>query len=254
MHNMKNVVLMFLIIMLSFAIVPEVSAVACDDAEPAESGLNKSFNSSDLPILDERSHEVFQGHDDAVDNSYSNNNQTSLSEVSKETHENKNLYEMGYGMPLGQKSHGVESQNSQGNDDGKNAEICEKSSEIHNNVCLHHSSSEKSITPKFREIRFGEVCNNVTSQVTDVENALFSLVDAFTFNNGDPDMFNMDLHFQNIISNNFLSLKENISILENRLPEFSGAIPKSQINDFLLNMHSGQNTHPFPNIMFYNKD
>lgn len=36
----KNIVLVFLIIMLSFAIVSEVSAVEIDDAEPPESGLN----------------------------------------------------------------------------------------------------------------------------------------------------------------------------------------------------------------------
>ena len=42
---------MFLIVMLSFAIISEVSAVAIDEAEPGESGLNESdgsFNSSDL--------------------------------------------------------------------------------------------------------------------------------------------------------------------------------------------------------------
>ena len=53
MHNRKNVVLMFLIIMLSFAMVSEVSAVALDDADPSESrlnGLKESFNSPDPQI------------------------------------------------------------------------------------------------------------------------------------------------------------------------------------------------------------
>ena len=40
MHNRKNVVLMFLIIMLSFAKIIEVSAEPNDDAEIGESGLN----------------------------------------------------------------------------------------------------------------------------------------------------------------------------------------------------------------------
>ena len=57
MHNGKNIVLMFLIVMLSFAVVREVSAIAVDEAEPAESGLNESeesFNSSNLQIHCER--------------------------------------------------------------------------------------------------------------------------------------------------------------------------------------------------------
>ena len=60
MHNRKNVVLMFLIIMLSFAMVSEVSALALDDAEPAESrlnGLQESFNARPANIC-ERFHEV----------------------------------------------------------------------------------------------------------------------------------------------------------------------------------------------------
>lgn len=44
MHNRKNIVLMFLIIMFSFATVSEVSAVEIDDAEPCDSGLNGLFN------------------------------------------------------------------------------------------------------------------------------------------------------------------------------------------------------------------
>ncbi len=44
MHSRKNIVLMFLIIMLSFANVSEVSAISIDDAEPAESGLIGLFN------------------------------------------------------------------------------------------------------------------------------------------------------------------------------------------------------------------
>lgn len=60
---------MFLIIMLSFAKVSEVSAIAIDDAEPAESGLNGLFNPE---ILCER----FQNIQDLND-SDSNNNQTS---------------------------------------------------------------------------------------------------------------------------------------------------------------------------------
>ena len=44
MHSRKNIVLMFLIIMLAFAKVPEVSAISIDDAEPAESGLIGLFN------------------------------------------------------------------------------------------------------------------------------------------------------------------------------------------------------------------
>ena len=51
---------MFLIIMLSFAMVSEVSALALDDAEPAESrlnGLQESFNARPTNIC-ERFHEV----------------------------------------------------------------------------------------------------------------------------------------------------------------------------------------------------
>lgn len=40
MHNRKNIVLMFLIIMLSFARSINVSVETNDDAEIAESGLN----------------------------------------------------------------------------------------------------------------------------------------------------------------------------------------------------------------------
>ena len=40
MHNRKNIVLMFLIIMLSFANTIEVSAETNDDADVGESGLN----------------------------------------------------------------------------------------------------------------------------------------------------------------------------------------------------------------------
>lgn len=50
MHKGKNIVLMFLIVMLSFAVISEVSAPAIDEVEPGESGLNeshRSFNSSD---------------------------------------------------------------------------------------------------------------------------------------------------------------------------------------------------------------
>ena len=114
MHNKRNIVLLFLIIMLSFAIVSEVSAVAVDEAEPAESGLNEeygSFHSSDPQIPSERFHEVSQGSfDDSVDAPHSDNNQNSLRPVPGGTNENMNLYEQ---MPLEQISPDAESQKPQ---------------------------------------------------------------------------------------------------------------------------------------------
>ena len=43
MHNRKNIVLMFLIIMLSFVKLANVSTEINDDAEIGESGLNALF-------------------------------------------------------------------------------------------------------------------------------------------------------------------------------------------------------------------
>lgn len=93
-HNKKNVVLMFLIVMLSFAIVSEVSAISLDDAEPDESGLDVKIHSPDSKMPGERFIEVSHVPvEDAIDISHSNNNQTPLNDVYNNTDGNKNLYE-----------------------------------------------------------------------------------------------------------------------------------------------------------------
>ncbi|WP_407381567.1 hypothetical protein [Methanobrevibacter sp.] len=85
---------MFLIVMLSFAIVSEVSAISVDDAEPGESGLNVENHSTDLKIPSERSVDV--GHE-SVENdndiSHLNNNQTPFKDVYNKTNNHKTLYE-----------------------------------------------------------------------------------------------------------------------------------------------------------------
>lgn len=83
---------MFLIVMLSFAIVSEVSAAALDDAEADESGLKVPFESADSA---ETSGERFGGVpvEYSMDGSHSHNDQTSFGDVPLER-ENKNLYEL----------------------------------------------------------------------------------------------------------------------------------------------------------------
>ena len=78
---------MFLIVMLSFAIVSEVSAAAVDDAEPGESGLNADIHPTDSHSPGER----LSVED--VNTSHSNNDQTSQGIVPVKTPEQKILYE-----------------------------------------------------------------------------------------------------------------------------------------------------------------
>lgn len=82
---------MFLIIMLSFAIISKVSAAPSDDAEPCESGLNvavKSVNSTETGMHGEGSFLA-----SSVPVNHSGNNQTSLRNAAFAENENKNFYE-----------------------------------------------------------------------------------------------------------------------------------------------------------------
>lgn len=85
---------MFLIVMLSFAIVSEVSAISLEDAEPDESGLDVKFHSADSKIHSERLIEVsHEPVEESNDISHSNSNQTPLKDVYNNIPVNKNLYE-----------------------------------------------------------------------------------------------------------------------------------------------------------------
>ncbi len=85
---------MFLIVMLSFAIVSEVSAISVDDAEPGESGLDVGNHSADLKMPGERpletDHKFVEYNNTDL---HSNNSQTPLEDVYNKTDDYTNLYE-----------------------------------------------------------------------------------------------------------------------------------------------------------------
>ena len=99
MHNKKNVVVMFLLIMLSFAIISEVSAVS--DAEADGTGSDLSINSVDRTNHDNAGERFddrgMQNHDnDYVDDFKSHNGQNSFNQSSNDfgdKNRNENLYE-----------------------------------------------------------------------------------------------------------------------------------------------------------------
>jgi len=99
MHNKKNVIVMFLLIMLSFAIISEVSAVS--DAEADGTGSNLSINSVNRTNHDNAGERFddkgMQNHDnDYVDYFKSHNGQNSFNQSSNDfgdKNRNENLYE-----------------------------------------------------------------------------------------------------------------------------------------------------------------
>lgn len=98
MHNKRNVVVMFLLIMLSFAIITEVSAHG--DAEIDGTKSDQSMMSVDMPKhvdAGERFNENMQNHVDA-DDFQSHNEQKSFNKTPADSGDNKrneNLYEHG---------------------------------------------------------------------------------------------------------------------------------------------------------------
>ena len=95
MHNKRNVIVMFLLIMLSFAIITEVSAQG--DAEIDGTGSDQSMISVDMPKHDdagERFNENMQNH--AEDDFQSHNEQKSFNKTPDnpgDNNRNENLYE-----------------------------------------------------------------------------------------------------------------------------------------------------------------
>ncbi len=280
MNTRQNVILMFLIVMLSFAIVSEVSAVALDDAEPGESGLNGpngSFNSSGPQFPDERLHKVSDGPvDDTLDNPHSNN-QSSLKDVSFETFKNMNLYEHSH-----EKSHdaGIQDNDNRKYFDGKDLRQGEimrpdlRFDETHAPGFVDNKSCEvisditselvgmDNISSAFKNDRKGNFNNLPFNSVLPPENMSFDIVfEYFEFNQkGDLDQFNMDLLSKNKTPNklnSFLIHKKDISMLKNESAIIDDAIPTNSqfpLYDFLPEInrtHSFENTH-FPNLKNHN--
>lgn len=96
MNNKRNVIVMFLFVMLSFAIISEVSAVS--DAEADGTGLNIPKESVDMinhDIASERNDKFMQNHD--MEKFESHNKQNSFNKspglIGDKNIENKNFYE-----------------------------------------------------------------------------------------------------------------------------------------------------------------
>ena len=280
MNTRQNVILMFLIVMLSFAIVSEVSAVALDDAEPGESGLNGpngSFNSSGPQFPDERLHKVSNGPvDDTLDNPHSNN-QSSLKDVSHETFENMNLYEH-----IHEKSHdeGIQDIDNRKYFDGKDFMQGEKMrpdlrfDETHAPGFVDNETSEvisditseligmDNISSAFKNDRKGNFNNSPFNGVLPPENMSSDIVfNHFEFDQkADLSQFNMDLLSKNKTPNkfnSFLTYEKDISMLKNESAIINDAIPTNSqfpLYDFLPEIYRTQcfeNTH-FPDLKNHN--
>ncbi|MBE6505662.1 MAG: hypothetical protein E7Z73_07995 [Methanobrevibacter millerae] len=268
MNKRQNIVLMFLIVMLSFAIISEVSAVALDDVETGESGLNGpdgSFNSAGPQIPSERLHKVSDG---PVGDPHSNN-QTSLNDVSYETDEHMNLYEQNH-----EKSH------DSGIQDIGNKGDFSQGEKIHPD-----SRFDETAAPGFVDNRSCEVIGDITSELIGMDNisSAFKNDRKGNFNNlpfngllppenisydvvfnhfefkekVDLDNFNMDLPFENKTPNklnSFLTHNKDIPIFENESARVNDAIPANSHLDFLPEINETQgfeNTH-FPNSNIHN--
>ncbi len=103
MNNKRNVIVMFLFVMLSFAIISEVSAVS--DAEADGTGLDLPIKSVDMTnhdIAGESNNKFMQNHDnDYMDDLKSHNEQNSFNnspQLGDKDIENKNFYEHENGM------------------------------------------------------------------------------------------------------------------------------------------------------------
>lgn len=268
MNKRQNIVLMFLIVMLSFAIVSEVSAVALDDAEIGESGLNGpdgSFNSTGQEIPSERLHKVSDG---PVGDPHSNNNQTSLNDVSYETDEHMNLYE----LKNHEKSHDSGIQDIDNKRDFRQGEkmrpdlrfdetaapgfVDNESSEVISDITSELIGMDN-ISSAFKNDRKGNFNRLPFNGVLPPEN--ISYANHFEFNEKvDLDNFNMDLSPKNTTPNklnSFLTHKKDISISKNESARVNDAIPANSQIDFLPEINKTQgfeNTH-FPNSNIHNR-
>ena len=270
MNKKQNIVLIFLIFMLSFAIVSEVSAVALDDAEAGESGLNGpdgSFNSAGPHIPSERVHEMSDG---PVGDPHSNNNQTSLNDVSYETDEHFNLYEQNH-----EKSHDSGIQDIDNKRDFRQGEkmrpdlrfdetaapgfVDNESSEVISDVTSELIGMDN-ISSAFKNDRKGKFNNLPFNGVLPPENISYDIVkNHFEFKDeGDLNHFDMDLSFKNTTSNksnSFLTHRKDISVFKNKSAKINDAIPANSQLDFLPEINKTQsfeNTH-FPNSNIHNR-
>lgn len=278
MINRQNIILMFLIVMLSFAMVTEVSAVESDDAEPGESCLNGphgSFNSYGPPIPSERLDEVSYGsNDDTLNNPHSNNSKTSIGDVPSGTDENMNLYESSHDETHELEGHNIDEIITFDGKDIKEGEIMnphlrfnefnpprpvyrqslegisEFTSQLigANNLSVAFKNNRRgylNILPEFNGVLPQEIPNDI-------------IVENFDFK-GDFNQFDGDLFSENITPNKLNSFlpnnMENISLLNIELPEINDAIPTySLLNDFLPEINEMQglkHTH-FPNSNIHN--
>jgi hypothetical protein len=269
----KNIVLIFLIIMLSFAIVSEVSAVEIDDAEPPESGLNgphRLFNPAGPQMPSERFHEASNGSVGyTINNHNSNINRTSLSDVPSGTAEHKNLYEYdnhenshdldgqkNTDFPIKEKSHNI---NSSEDFVENNMDHGEKMKDA------PKQDFDRTMPRELVENQFSEGIDEITSELIGMESAsvafknlrrdafdspsefngvlpqelpkgiVFEYTFSLTDEFGGLDSIGGDLSYKNITPD-FLTLIDDISLSDTELPIVDDATPEnSQLNNnFLL--------------------
>lgn len=269
----KNIVLIFLIIMLSFAIVSEVSAVEIDDAEPPESGLNgphRLFNPAGPQMPSERFHEASNGSVGyTINNHNSNINRTSLSDVPSGTAEHKNLYEYdnhenshdldgqkNTDFPIKEKSHNINSSEAFGENNMDHGEKMKDAPK---------QDFDRTMPRELVENQFSEGIDEITSELIGMESAsvafknlrrdafdspsefngvlpqelpkgiVFEYTFSLTDEFGGLDSIGGDLSYKNITPD-FLTLIDDISLSDTELPIVDDATPgNSQLNNnFLL--------------------
>lgn len=269
----KNIVLVFLIIMLSFAIVSEVSAVEIDDAEPPESGLNgphRLFNPAGPQMPSERFHEASNGSVGyTINNHNSNINRTSLSDVPSGTAEHKNLYEYdnhenshdldgqkNTDFPIKEKSHNINSSEAFGENNMDHGEKMKDAPK---------QDFDRTMPRELVENQFSEGIDEITSELIGMESAsvafknlrrdafdspsefngvlpqelpkgiVFEYTFSLTDEFGGLDSIGGDLSYKNITPD-FLTLIDDISLSDTELPIVDDATPEnSQLNNnFLL--------------------
>ena len=269
----KNIVLIFLIIMLSFAIVSEVSAVEIDDAEPPESGLNgphRLFNPAGPQMPSERFHEASNGSVGyTINNHNSNINRTSLSDVPSGTAEHKNLYEYdnhenshdldgqkNTDFPIKEKSHNINSSEAFGENNMNHGEKMKDAPK---------QDFDRTMPRELVENQFSEGIDEITSELIGMESAsvafknlrrdafdspsefngvlpqelpkgiVFEYTFSLTDEFGGLDSIGGDLSYKNITPD-FLTLIDDISLSDTELPIVDDATPEnSQLNNnFLL--------------------
>lgn len=237
---------MFLIVMLSFAIISEVSAAALDDAEPEESGLKVPIESEGTSC--ERLVDVPGEH--SMDDIHSHNDQTSFGCAPLER-ENKNLYELKPAAHEAEINNAIEGEKmnnspiidlnvSHSGFDENIPHIKEKTNDIMSvligldNICVAFKNSRNNTHNILKEF------NGVLPQELS-KDIVFD--DNFTSQNNPAgkrsslSQFGGVLPFKNITHNDFLPL-ENISLAKSGLPEVENALS------------NGVSTH-FPNICIF---